>query len=150
MRINNLQPKIWSRPVKCNRKGGTLPMSLIKMSDRKRAANLRNAQRSTGPKTDDGKERSSRNAVTHGCSSVHLHRPMKHESAGHFTRTLEGLMQAWKPADSMETMLVSAIATAWIRIERSERWESSVLDGVIETRRRMVSKTLKVEAPADL
>ena len=36
------------------------------------AANKRNASRSTGPRTDAGKERSSRNAMTHGLVSIRV------------------------------------------------------------------------------
>src|SRR4051812_48886576 len=125
-------------------------MPLIRMPDRKREANARNAQRSTGPKTAEGKERSSRNAVTHGCSSIHMHKPMKHEDPAHFSLTLSEQMEAWKPADARERMVVHAIVASWIRIERSERWESSALDGVMETRRRVASKALNVEPPANL
>jgi hypothetical protein len=120
-------------------------MSLIKISDRKREANARNAGRSTGPKTTEGKERSSRNAVSHGCTATRIHKPMRHESPDHFVQTLDGLMQSCQPVGDMETMLVKAIAASWIRIERSERWESAVLDGVMETRRRVVTKALKAE-----
>src|SRR5688572_19028018 len=40
------------------------------MSSRKRiAANRRNARKSTGPRTEEGKARSSRNATTHGLTA---------------------------------------------------------------------------------
>ncbi|MGY3492316.1 hypothetical protein ACVW1B_001735 [Bradyrhizobium sp. USDA 4502] len=45
-------------------------------SDRQIEANRRNAKRSTGPKTGQGKLRSSRNALRHGLS-----RPAPHEDA---------------------------------------------------------------------
>lgn len=124
-------------------------MSLMKTSDRKREANARNAQRSTGPKTAEGRERSSRNAVTHGCSAARIHKPVRHESADHFNTILEGLMNSWQPVDDMESMLVKGIAQAWIRIERSERWESSVLTGIMETRERIIGQKLKVQ-PGEL
>ena len=36
------------------------------VSEKKLAANRLNAQKSTGPKTDEGKAKSARNATTHG------------------------------------------------------------------------------------
>jgi hypothetical protein len=41
-------------------------------SEKQIAANRRNAQRSTGPKTEAGKERASRNALCHGLASPTL------------------------------------------------------------------------------
>lgn len=46
------------------------PGDLPPVSDRKREANRRNAQLSTGPKTDEGKAASSRNAWKHGLNSA--------------------------------------------------------------------------------
>lgn len=44
-------------------------------SDRAIAANRANAQKSRGPRTDAGKQRSSRNAARHGLSAVHRDNP---------------------------------------------------------------------------
>jgi hypothetical protein len=119
-------------------------MALTKTSEKKRAANARNAQRSTGPKTAEGKARSSRNAITHGLCSNHLHRPMRNETADHFQDTVEELIGSWEPANDQEVQLVKGIAIAWMRIERSERWESATLSGVINTRERVLGRKLKL------
>ena len=123
-------------------KGGPSAMSLIKVSEKKREANARNAQHSTGPRTAEGRERSSRNAIRHGCASSLVHKPIHGEPADHFSTTLERLMTAWAPVDDKEAQLVQAIAISWIRIERSERWEASILSSVMDTRARKVSEFL--------
>ena len=118
-------------------------MSLINVSAAKREANQRNARQSSGPKTPEGKNRSSRNATTHGCTATRMDRPLRHESPEHHAEILSGLMESWQPANAMETMLVQAIADAWIRMERSSRWETTILDNVMETRMRLVSQNLR-------
>ena len=45
------------------------------VSERKKAANRANAQKSTGPKTAEGKARSRLNAVTHGLCAVVIEIP---------------------------------------------------------------------------
>src|SRR3954447_6148854 len=142
-KINNFRPQIWTRHVELSRKGGTRSMSLINVSAAKREANQRNGRQSSGPKTPEGKNRSSQNATTHGCTAARMDRPLRHESPEHHAEILSGLIESWQPANAMETMLVNAIADAWIRMERSSRWETTVLDNVMETRMRIVSQNLQ-------
>ena len=52
-----------------------------------------------GPRTPEGKQRSSRNAVTHGCTSTMLYKPVHGEPEDHYASTLARLMRAWNPAD---------------------------------------------------
>src|SRR5207247_2221913 len=42
---------------------------LVMISQKKLEANRRNAQKSTGPKTEEGKAKSSQNGLTHGLTS---------------------------------------------------------------------------------
>ena len=43
-----------------------------KVSQKRLDANRRNAQKSTGPRTPEGKAKASANAATHGLSSAHM------------------------------------------------------------------------------
>ncbi len=52
--------------------------SQSQISDRRLAANRANAQKSTGPKTDEGKQISSQNSTTHTLHSATLHLPRMH------------------------------------------------------------------------
>lgn len=73
-------------------------------SERQIEANRRNAKHSTGPKTDQGKVRSSQNARRHGLS-----RPRPHDHAGY--EMLTRVVRDWvvQPAPSIEPIdIVSA------------------------------------------
>jgi hypothetical protein len=85
------------------------------------AANRRNAQRSTGPKTVQGKQASSRNAVKHGL----LARIIPAETQG-WQELITGLYESLRPQDELQRFLVDQIAHCMIRLQRSagceERW----------------------------
>ena len=89
-----------------------MPRRTSKVSERKRLANQRNAKKSTGPKTLNGKKRSSMNAITHGvfCQEVCIlkeDRPLFVELRREFIGTL-------KPQNLLELSFVDAvIETHW-------------------------------------
>jgi len=76
-------------------------------------ANRRNAQKSTGPKTPDGKAVSSRNAIKHGV----LARVIPHDAPG-FSELLVGLYQSLKPQDELQRLLVDQIGVTMLRLRR--------------------------------
>jgi hypothetical protein len=84
-------------------------------------ANRRNAQRSTGPKTEAGKQTSSRNSVKHGM----LARVIPVETEG-FSELLTGLYESLRPQDELQRFLVDQIAHCIVRLQRSaaceQRW----------------------------
>src|SRR5688572_12792071 len=86
------------------------------VSDRKRAANARNAQKSTGPKTPEGKERSSKNATTHGLYAATLLLPTESERRYHALRHM--LLDSMNPQDAMELFFAEQIVTAAWRLNR--------------------------------
>jgi len=61
------------------------------------AANKKNAKLSTGPRTERGKARSSRNSLKHGLLSQDL--VMLTENVEHFDELMQGLIEAHQPAD---------------------------------------------------
>src|SRR2546421_9547123 len=91
------------------------------VSKAKRDANRRNAQKSTGPKTEDGKARSSRNASTHGifCRDICL----DGENENAFIELREEFIRALVPQDIMEMTLVDEIVMANWRLRRVRRAE---------------------------
>ena len=87
-------------------------------------ANRLNAQKSTGPRTPEGKERASRNAVKHGllAEQVVIHGEDPAEFDGYRDRMLGELA----PVGEVEEMLAErAVSLAW-RLRRAERLQSAV------------------------
>jgi hypothetical protein len=87
-------------------------------------ANRRNAQRSTGPKTDEGKKKSRANSLKHGlCSSV-----VVAEDADLILGRINEWFFTLKPQNDFHAWLVDQIATISLRIDRAERMERRLRD----------------------
>ncbi|HEY3838479.1 MAG TPA: hypothetical protein VGL72_17990 [Bryobacteraceae bacterium] len=72
------------------------------------AANRANAQRSTGPRTDDGKARTRQNALRHGlCSAIPT---MSDETSEEIQTLLETLREEHEPVGATEEILVYKMA----------------------------------------
>jgi hypothetical protein len=105
-------------------------------------ANRRNAKKSTGPRTSEGKLRSRMNSLKHGLAAVHVSLP--HEDPSEYHQARAALVESWQPANTQELMLVDAIAAAWIRMQRASRYEASLVDGQLRTIKHRHGKS---EAP---
>jgi hypothetical protein len=90
-------------------------------SSRKRHANRANAQKSTGPRTEEGKKRASRNATTHGIFCHDLVLPG--EDAAMFNFIREGLLKSYNPQDLSELLLVDRIVAATWKLRRLQSTE---------------------------
>jgi len=92
-------------------------------------ANRRNAQRSTGPRTTEGKARSSRNALTHGLLSESQTRaalgPITHPD---HTTLLTALAVEFQPFGTIETALVASLASLRYRLNRITAIESGLFE----------------------
>jgi hypothetical protein len=71
------------------------------VSKRQLAANRRNAQKSTGPRTTAGKEIAARNRVVHGLCSENF-TVLTGESQARFDNLLARFMLVEQPADDVE------------------------------------------------
>ena len=106
-------------------------------TDKQIQANRRNATRSTGPKTEEGKQASKTNAWKHGLAANNmLYSPMRHEGHNAFHQMRNELMQSWQPAGLKEEQLVDMIASAYNRMQRLEKIESGYMDGALATMQR--------------
>ena len=98
-------------------------------SKRKSAANRRNAQHSTGPKTPEGKAASAQNAATHGLSSSFTVLP--HEDHDAYAQLLETLQKEHAPATDHEKFLVTQMAESRFRLDRTNRFEAIAYDQLL-------------------
>lgn len=84
-------------------------------------ANRRNAQKSTGPKSIEGKEKSKMNALKHGLVAQATVIPVGEakESDSEFTQLLDRVMAEFEPQGFIEEMLTERIAICYWRLRRA-------------------------------
>src|SRR3954470_20472648 len=92
-------------------------------------ANRRNSQKSTGPKTEQGKLKSRLNSMKHGLGAIHV--PLPHENPTEYHEIRSGLMDTYQPANTQEQMLVDNIPSAYLRMQRASRFEAALMNGQI-------------------
>jgi hypothetical protein len=89
-------------------------------------ANRRNAQKSTGPRTAEGKAAVAQNALRHGLTARQV--VCFDEKAQDFAAYHEALRAAFDPADAIEEQLVERIALCAWRMRRLSRIEARLID----------------------
>jgi len=85
-------------------------------------ANRDNARHSTGPKTPEGKARSSANAIRHGLLARQIVLPI--EDRAQYLELLAALEAEHQPEGPLETYLVHQMASAQWRLQRLTRIET--------------------------
>ena len=95
------------------------------------AANRRNAQRSTGPRTEEGKQASSRNAMKHGAyARPHpVPRGILAEDPDDVQSFFDSVVTELAPRSAQEQALARRIANAELNLARIDRYESIGLAG---------------------
>jgi hypothetical protein len=93
-------------------------------------ANRANAQKSTGPRTEEGEARSSRNAVKHGLSSRDL--VIRSEERETFNDWLAEYRAELDPQGSLEEALFNQIVYADWNLARVRRLEAELFTGDID------------------
>jgi hypothetical protein len=94
-------------------------------SRRQSEANRRNAQRSTGPRTPEGRAVSSANATRHGVLSNRF--VAEHEVREDFDELRNQLMRDFEPGTTLEMMLVERLAMLFWRERRLAAAEAEKL-----------------------
>src|SRR5262245_26259937 len=94
------------------------------------AANAVNAQLSTGPRSEEGKALSSRNATRHGLTSQqNFIAPGEQEE---FDELFDSLLQNLAPADGVEMLQFDTILHAAWSLRRCRTIEATLMEGGLE------------------
>ena len=101
-------------------------------------ANRNNAKKSTGPRTEEGKTRASKNALKHGLLARDTVLPS--EDPAEFDSQLSALEADIQPANSLEFELVRQIADSQWRMRRLTRLETGFLAAALDETRRYMEK----------
>jgi hypothetical protein len=95
------------------------------------AANRRNSLRSTGPRTEAGKNASRLNGLTHGLTASTLILPS--EKAADFERRMDEVCKVLLPRNEVERMLVfSTVRASWL-LGRADRVQTARIAAIIES-----------------
>ena len=95
------------------------------ISEKKAVANRRNAQKSTGPNTVDGKNKSKLNSIQHGMRAAATILP--NEDAAAFEARKNAWIAELQPTSDFETYLVDLVVDNSWRLDRCRRAESTRL-----------------------
>jgi hypothetical protein len=113
-------------------------------------ANRRNAQRSTGPRTPEGKRRSARNAVTHGILTHPFTLWQDEPARTAFDKLYAAFLDELDPVGLLEGLLVERVAIAYWRLRRLARAESLALAGLQVNSQRPTDVAHALPAAPDL
>lgn len=108
-------------------------------------ANQLNAQKSSGPKTAEGKAVSSRNAMTHGLSARHLF--IAGEDPREFEALRANLIEELDPASPLDAILVDKIAADLWRLMRVPAFEAAMIDWITYQQHRTHDTELSEHCP---
>lgn len=97
-------------------------------SEKQLAANRANARKSTGPRTQAGKERSRMNALKHGLLAKSV--LLEHEDPAEWEALCEALFMRFDPADVIEEELVGRVASLLWRMRRIPVFEAALMEAV--------------------
>lgn len=101
-------------------------------SRRRIEANRENSQKATGPKSVDGKARSSKNSTKHGIFVSRLEAlksgPFA-EDPSELREKVDAIMASLAPRDPLEFAMATRIAALCNSFDRLERWSTALFDG---------------------
>ena len=105
------------------------------MLNRNVKANRMNATMSTGPRTWEGKQRVSWNALRHGLTGKRVVVP--EESAEEFEALRDAVIEDLRPRGPVEMVIAERVAAGAWRMRRAVRVEGEMMEGVLRRERQM-------------
>jgi hypothetical protein len=108
-------------------------------------ANRANAQKSTGPRTAEGKTAVSQNAVKHGLSG--RLDVIKGEDQAEFGRHRERLLAELRPAGAVESMLAERVVSLSWRLQRVERMHNEVFEVLLAKESTLLARLARSTIP---
>jgi hypothetical protein len=107
--------------------GTSTEIPIKPISERKRQANRKNAQHSTGPKTKNGKSHSRYNALKHGffIKEMPLDRCLAPEDVNEAKQLVQEFFDHYQPVGPLERMYVEMIVQCCWKMRRLERTENA-------------------------
>src|SRR3954471_7347656 len=108
-------------------------------TERQEASNRKNAKRSSGPKSDPGKERSARNSLRHGGYSAPkaITRGPWREDEEHVASDQAAIIRGLHPQDECQRRHAQVIAEQYIRVSRLAQFEAALLASESEASRSL-------------
>ena len=94
------------------------------------SANRQNAEKSTGPRTDEGKAIVSQNAIKHGLFAIKT--VVEGENQELFDLRREAMLAEMNPVGAMETMMAERIVSLSWRMDRAARMQDQAINEMIE------------------
>jgi hypothetical protein len=119
----------------------------LALTPRRLDANRRNAARSTGPRTVEGKAKVARNGIKHGFFAAREKWTPRQQRD--FEDTLAGLRDDFKPDGILEEGCVATIAASYVRMAAMLRWENIAALRYHEHRDRELNQRIAVADPAE-
>ena len=106
-------------------------------------ANRRNSQHSTGPRTPQGKARSSHNAFTNGNRSCTILAGLPHEDLDKIQERTVQSLEDLQPRDATELDLIHQMARLSLAIERGDRMEIALMASRVDqaAKQRLMDET---------
>jgi hypothetical protein len=118
-------------------------------------ANRRNALKSTGPKSEDGKEQSRRNALRHGFTAETVIEPL--EQVEEYWAFEQAIVSEYLPQTPVEQELVHRLASLFWRLRRATaietgllRMQAEILSAFRTSRPKVVSERGRAADTAEL
>ena len=109
------------------------------------AANQRNAQKSTGPHTTQGKADASQNSLKHGLTANQI--VIKSEDQADFDLHRAQILDELAPSTPIESMLADRIASTSWRLKRAENFQNLSIDALGTPKNNPLSALLAKYTP---